>query len=442
MFCSNCGYSFLEEAERNENALPVFSTLHNNYIIGRVIGQGGFGITYAAKHISANKECCIKEFYPKEFAHRAADGYNVEPNDSSRSAEVYRKAKEGFVEEARSLVDIHGTKDIVCIYNFFNENNTSYIVMERLDGSSLAQRIRERKLPSLELSFMILLRCINALEKVHAKNILHRDISPGNIFLSRDEREVHIIDFGAARSFINSTGMTVLFTPDYAPPEAHTKVNQGPWRDVYSLAATVMHLISGRKPYPPQYKLQYIQQGGRIPTLSELNSAVSQSVSEVFERAISLDFKKRYQSMREFKEALRAVAHTQPQLKEAFDRLDEGEQYRPQPQPQPQKCGFIECHDRNQRLIYKKEIKAGESLVIGRSASAQLVDASSPAISKAHCSICFNASTESFTVTDLSQNGTFLLTGARLMRQKPYSFKHGSCIRPFGSIYYYRLCSR
>lgn len=252
--CPYCGYVHGTPGLEAYHIQPG-SILQKRYIVGRVVGFGGFGVTYIGWDAELERKVAIKEYLPSEFATRMPQKKEL-TIFSGEKEEQFSSGMEKFLEESRKLARFQNTNGIVSIFDSFEENNTAYIVMEYLQGESLKQTLeRERKL-SVEETVDIILPILYALKDVHAQGIVHRDIAPDNIFLTneRDEeghRIVKLIDFGAARfaTTRHSKSLSVLVKEGYSPEEQYrSRGDQGPWTDVYAVAATMYKMITGITP--------------------------------------------------------------------------------------------------------------------------------------------------------------------------------------------------
>ncbi len=217
------------------------------YEIVSVLGQGGFGITYRARDVQLDREVAIKEYLPSALAVRQ-DGSTVLPR-TTKMADDFGWGRERFVTEGRTLASLHRVPAIVQVFDFLEANGTAYIVMELLHGETLEERIvKGGKLTPEEVD-RILWPLLDGLEQVHNAGFLHRDIKPANILLDAGGNPT-LIDFGASRAAMagRSTALTAIFTPGYAAAEQMTSAKQGPWTDIYGLAATLYHAIAGKVP--------------------------------------------------------------------------------------------------------------------------------------------------------------------------------------------------
>lgn len=243
-----------DDGNFGENAGPDVDlvTLRPGQTIGRyrvvaVLGQGGFGITYRAVDAELGREVAIKEYLPAALAVRQ-DGTTVVPRSRSAAADL-AWGLERFVSEGRTLAALQRAPGIVKVHDFLQANGTAYLVMELVDGETLDERIQRAGPLDAAAVDSILAPLLDGLDQVHAAGFLHRDIKPANILLDEKGRPT-LIDFGASRAAVagRTHAMTAVFTPGYAPVEQFTSAAQGAWTDIYSLAATLYHAITGSPP--------------------------------------------------------------------------------------------------------------------------------------------------------------------------------------------------
>ena len=246
--CPNCGLNETDLAGVNPAFLRPGTELNGRYIVGIALGQGGFGITYIGYDKVLSTKVAIKEYYPSDIAGRNSTNGIV--TAYTQSVDDYMRGKERFLEEARTLAKFSDHPCIVGVKDCFDANGTAYMVMEFLEGVSLKEYLKRKggKLGVSE-SISMLTPVMDALRAVHKIGIIHRDISPDNIFITTDAR-VRLIDFGAARQSIGGQkSLSIMLKPGYAPEEQYrTRGNQGPWTDVYALTATLYRMITGSVP--------------------------------------------------------------------------------------------------------------------------------------------------------------------------------------------------
>jgi serine/threonine protein kinase len=248
--CPNCGFD--NACPANEaHQLECRSILAGAYLVGCVIGQGGFGITYTAWDLNLNIKIAIKEYYPLGYAARDAHTHISVLTLGGDKKEFYQKGLERFVNEARTLARLTKDSGIVGVRGFFHENGTAYIVMDFVEGETLKAIAAKRggKLPAQDVLQLFRPLC-DSLYRVHVAGLLHRDISPDNIIL-RPDGVLTLVDFGAARqiSAYGEHSNTINVKHGFAPEEQYrTHGEQGPWSDVYALCATIYRLTTGQTP--------------------------------------------------------------------------------------------------------------------------------------------------------------------------------------------------
>jgi serine/threonine protein kinase len=269
------------------------------YAIEKVLGGGGFGITYLARDLNLSLLVALKEYLPADLAMRAADG-TVTPLGEA-SADDFLWGLERFIDEARALATF-SHRNIVRVLRYFAVNGTAYIVMEYQSGYSLKQWLpRHTPLGRGDLLNLIL-PLLDGLELIHQAGFLHRDIKPDNIFMRGDGTPV-LIDFGAARRTTTGQDLTKIITPGFAPFEQyHSKGNQGPWSDLYSLAAVMYWIVSGEKPLESASRLK---RDDMVPAArSDHHQLIGEPILGAIDWALSLDEQRRPQSVAAFRARL------------------------------------------------------------------------------------------------------------------------------------------
>lgn len=248
--CPHCGFAPSLVANRQPLALPISSILIGKYVVGDILGMGGFGITYLAYDVKQDRRVAIKEYYPASLASRYPGRAEVLVL-SGEKGEEFKKGARKFYEEAELVSNFTGNPNLINVYEFFYQNNTAYYAMEYLDGEDLVHYLKTegRGLSTGKLLFL-LEKVSDALGLIHANNVLHRDITPDNIFVCKDGG-IKLIDFGAARHYMTqeSQSMSVILKEGFAPIEQYQKNGkQGPWTDIYALGATCYYMLTGKKP--------------------------------------------------------------------------------------------------------------------------------------------------------------------------------------------------
>lgn len=246
--CPHCGYD-LSTAKHPFVALPIGTILNGRYLTGRVLGVGGFGVTYLAFDMTLEIAVAVKEFLPSGIALRDSDRYTMTVSSPDEQAKFDTGATK-FLDEARLLAKLRDVPNIVTVQDYFRENSTAYFVMEYIEGVDLMKYTQNKggKLSYNEVLYL-LLPVIDSLAHVHAHNLLHRDISPDNIVVMRNG-STRLLDFGAARLAIDTEkSKSIILKHGFAPEEQYRKHgNQGPWSDEYALAATMYLILTGVMP--------------------------------------------------------------------------------------------------------------------------------------------------------------------------------------------------
>ncbi len=230
-------------------ALPVATMLAGEYRLERVLGAGGFGITYQATDLPLNRSVAIKEYFPSDFA--AREGSRFVRSKSQNHDDDYRWGLDRFITEAKTLAKFDHP-NIVRVFRTFQENNSGYMVLKFEEGRSFKAWLDGLGRPPSQTELdAIIAPLLDALTVIHANDFLHRDIAPDNIIIRADATPV-LIDFGSARSDVaqNSRTVSALVKPGYSPFEQYaiTGKQQGPWTDIYALAATLYHAVTGKRP--------------------------------------------------------------------------------------------------------------------------------------------------------------------------------------------------
>ena len=301
--CPHCGRR-RDDSEENLHALQPYTILQGKYLVGEVMGEGGFGITYVGLDLNLETKLAIKEFYPNGLVTRESMVTSTVTNYTGGQSEAqYMKWRDSFVQEARNLARFSGLPGIVNVRDFFQENNTAYIVMEFVEGETLKTYLKSRGGRITEMETLEMMKpVIHSLSKVHEAGLIHRDISPDNIMIE-NKGTVRLIDFGAARDIGVGDGksMSVLLKPGYAPEEQYrSKGNQGPWTDVYAMCATIYRCITGEKPVEAMERMR--DDTLRMP--SELGLSISPNVEQTVLAGLAVFAEKRIQSMDELMEGL------------------------------------------------------------------------------------------------------------------------------------------
>lgn len=318
--CPFCGFDKEKNREKFPQALPFGSILSGRYITGRVLGQGGFGITYVATDHKTKSLVAIKEFFPDAMAVRSS-AISVSPYSGERG-ENFAYGKETFLQEAKTMAEFIGNPNIVRVHSYFEENGTAYFVMEYIVGKSFQQMITEKggKL-SWEEAVNVIAPVLNALAAVHSKGIIHRDVTPDNIYITEDGT-VKLLDFGAARYSLGdvSRSLDVVLKHGFAPKEQYSRWGkQGPYTDIYCVAASMYYALTGHK--PPDAIDRMERDELVLPRTVGVNISLEQE--NILLKALAVQPENRYQSSKEFAEALKhtVVDKDGPLLQEAGKKM-------------------------------------------------------------------------------------------------------------------------
>lgn len=240
--CPHCGGDLSYQAA--EHLLPAGTVLkgsRNSYRLGAVLGRGGFGVTYIALEVETGRRAAVKEYFPARYARRDTDRLTVLPGLSGEA--VYQGGLKSFLTEAEMLSKVNKLPCVVHVWDFFQANGTAYLAMEYLDGIPLYKVVAERgPVPAGDLLLRIQ-PLLSDLQTLHSAGIIHRDIAPDNIMWMADG-SFKLLDFGCARSMEDGRSMTVLLKHGFAPVEQYQTRGQGPWTDVYALAATIYYCLT------------------------------------------------------------------------------------------------------------------------------------------------------------------------------------------------------
>lgn len=300
LVCTKCGWQENASPE-SPIYLPPRTVLNQKYLVGRVLGQGGFGITYLGWEINLNMKLAIKEYLPYNLAtRRNQTTVTVHTNENKK---IFEYGLEKFLEEAKTLAKFDGHPGIVSVKDFFKANGTAYMVMTYLEGITLKDYVAQKggKLPYYQ-AIEIMLPVMNTLEDLHNVGILHRDISLENIFITKN-RGIKILDFGSARYALSkqSEGILKPLKPGYAPEEQYRdSENQGPWTDVYAVSATIYRIVTGHLPPEALDRLEK----DNLKKPSELGIKIPFYAEAALMKALSVQTSDRFQTIQDFQNAL------------------------------------------------------------------------------------------------------------------------------------------
>ena len=308
--CPHCGYVEGSAPSEIYHLFPG-TVLAGRYIIGMVLGFGGFGITYKAWDKKLETVVAIKEYYPSGLVNRVPGTRQVILFARNRLNE-YQHGLTRFLDEARSMAKFNSHSNIINIFEYFEENSTAYIVMEFLDGITLSAFLKSNRM-DCDSALDVTRKICTALKTIHKAGIIHRDISPDNIFLCTNGA-IKLIDFGAARfSRDEDRLMTIILKPGFAPPEQYEKINaQGPWTDIYALGATLYLMVTGVKPEESTNR----KISDTLPPPHQLCPEIPEYVSNTIMKAMAVDKHLRFSSVEDFEKAIDQKKKVVPLKKE------------------------------------------------------------------------------------------------------------------------------
>ncbi|MFO7612679.1 MAG: protein kinase, partial [Clostridia bacterium] len=300
--CGSCGHKNGTQISRNYS-LPEGSCLKGRYLVGVLIGCGGFSNTYIGRDKLFGSKVAIKEFMPSDYVSRS-NGDNNASVKSCEYLEVFDKAQRKFLDEARILASFERVPGIVKVRDYFSDNNTAYLIMEYIEGMSLSEyseTFPRGRVPEKE-AMRVMLPVMRSLRMVHGSGLLHRDISPENILITK-KGGVKLIDFGASRECSGNDGLTrtIIVKQGYAPPEQYSKNGrQGEWTDVYAAGATLYKLITGTTPPDSMSRIM----GEKLMPMAGRTISLTRENENAIMKALEIDPASRFQSISEFEAAL------------------------------------------------------------------------------------------------------------------------------------------
>ena len=420
-------------------ALPNYILLNKRYILLGVIGAGGFGVTYRALDITNRRVCAIKEYVPVGVAVRRPDGL-LYP-ESSAKAEIFQHGKFRFVEEAYILQKLNHLRSTATIRDCFEENNTSYYVMDFIQGKTIKEILVRQGRMELAPALNVLCSVAEALDQIYrTANIIHRDISPENIMLTPNGN-VKLLDFGSAKFEAKRVheSFTVVLKSGYAPPEQYSSdaSKQGPYTDVYALVSTFYYMVTGIKIPSAMAR----SNGATYTPLAEIIGA-PKVISDAVDRGLQLNRQMRTGTCRQLLEDLSVSFHQLPAEVPApisptdiRARADLGQREAPELLPKqlsPAQNKRMAGTATGARITIRTNkttrivsLQSNRYYRLGRAGDADIV-VPLQLISKTHCYLCFDEKRGEYIVRDVSRNGTKV--GSKLLP------KGRSCSIPRGNI--------
>lgn len=303
--CPHCGF-YLPSYTVQPHHLPMQTILNGRYLLGIVLGEGGFGITYSAYDLKCRQRVAIKELFIAGVVSRQG-GRTVLMETGEGMRKYYGECRNKFLMEAKVLQMLQDKSGVVNIYEYFRENDTAYIVMEYLDGIDLRTFLKlNGGRISYQSAYRFLRPIMKSMMEIHRSGIIHRDISPDNIrYLSN--KKMKLMDFGSAKSTVaeKTESIVIMFKPGYTPPEQYASGYMvGPWMDVYAMAATLYRCITGKT---PKISIERVNDSD-LESPRSLGADITPEIEEVLYKGMALDPTKRYLDMREFYMALKSAS--------------------------------------------------------------------------------------------------------------------------------------
>lgn len=376
-------------------ALPAGTFLCNRYRIDHILGQGGFGITYVSFDCLTQMPMAVKELFPSGYVTRGPDHKTLYVCGEKNISLPHLQQR--FQEEATLLMKLQGQQGVLKVTHLFDENNTFYYVMELLNGEDLSHRIKSQGVFSWHEFAPILLQIMDSLEAIHSLDLIHRDISPDNIFLTNDTG-ARLIDFGSVRAYQSSDHFTALLKQNFAPWEQYlTNGKQGPYTDIYALCVTTYYVLSGRlPPRAPERRMQ-----DTITPLHDLVPEIPQKVCQVIHTGMAVNPGDRYQTISQFRTDLLAAMDVHIHTKTEFH------------------THLLVClHGILAGSSWS--VSPGEVLHIGRNANCDVVyPANAPGISRNQCMVGRASDGQLLVRDEGSSCGTFLVGKNQILRLEP-----------------------
>ena len=318
--CPHCGYDPSAQT-RIAYALPPDTILIGRYLVGRILGQGGFGMTYIGWDISLGLKVAIKEYYPSGQVVRTPGQRTVTWFQTELSQQAQQDGMEMFLKEARKMARVDGIPGVVKVRDLFRENETAYIVMDFVEGETLKARLQKTGPMPWSKAKDIFLPAIRAMEQVHENGLIHRDLSPDNLMLT-PRGKVEILDLGAAKDLNISSGASSMQVAKggFSPLEQYTqRGGSGTWTDVYAMAATIYYTLTGILPPAAFDRMGEDTLSWSAPGLQTLPA----NGVEVLKKALEISAKERIQTMKEFENGLFQKEETEIQTKELAESKPE-----------------------------------------------------------------------------------------------------------------------
>lgn len=304
--CPFCGFN-AQKSPQPAEAMPRNTILNGKYLVGDVLGRGGFGITYIGFDLSLESRVAIKEYYPSGAAMRREGESELYWSSSYKFRSSREDAKNYFLKEARKMARVENIPSVVRVRETFLANETAYIVMDYVEGETLKARLRREGPMTYTACYALLRPMMQDLCKIHRQGVIHRDISPDNIMIQKDGR-VKLLDFGAVRDvgLVSpdkplSQSTEAILKQGYAPVEQYqNKGTLGPWTDVYAMCATIYFCLMGEVPTDAPGRML----GDPLKWFEDEFAEIPAEASRTLEKGMALRVQDRIQSMSELYQGL------------------------------------------------------------------------------------------------------------------------------------------
>ena len=307
VICPYCGNDVVAP-DADSYCLAAGTVLSQRYVLGRVLGDGGFGITYIGYDKALKRKVAVKEYFPNDCVTRQKGETEVSPFSGERG-ERYERGLKNFQTEAQRLAKLGSIEGVVNVYDVFAENSTAYIVMEYLSGETVAQMVEGHKFLGFGKTMNIIVSVLKSLKNVHNAGVIHRDISPKNIIKTK-EGKIVLIDFGAAKpnTLMMSRTASVVLTQGYAPIEQYdNNLSQGTWTDIYAVAATMYYMLTGVTPDSANSRLV----SDTLAPVSELHPGLPDKLDDIIKNALAVRPEDRTQTAGELLEQIWTLRNAQ-----------------------------------------------------------------------------------------------------------------------------------
>lgn len=305
--CPHCGEP-MHLPEDSTSGLKPGTVLQGKYLVGKIIGSGGFGNTYIGCNRFLQTKVAIKEFFPGHLSIRGEDGATVTVSDEI-SATRFGNGLNQFLQEARAIAGLKDVRGVVEVQSFFQENDTGYMVMEFLEGMDVKTILKRRgNRMDYEWCRTVILTVLHTLREVHRRGVIHRDIAPDNVYVTKDG-VIKLIDFGAAKlaAEVAQQNGEIVLKQGYAPIEQYSRgAPQGPYTDLYAVAAMFYRMLTGVKPAPAVERIQ----DDHLQSPRELGLDVPERADQAIMKCLSVQPENRFQSAEEFMAALDGLDFT------------------------------------------------------------------------------------------------------------------------------------